>query len=224
MKAGCGARYGNSRTNQGETPCLNKHNFAIAKLAPKESTTRYFPTGVKVTPDGTAVTDGHMAVTVSATSTIASEFPFVNGAVPVDDFVPFVMRRADAEEVAKQAPKKQTMAVLDHIGIGAETTHNGHVQILTTDLTSPQTRNFNKTECAFPDIARVTPNPDESASSIYVDADQLVPMLQQAQKFQGKARAKGIKIRLFGPGRTMRVDATNEQGQEFVGILMPLPE
>ena len=112
---------------------LNKHNFAIAKLAPKESTTRYTLAGIQVTPDGTAVTDGHMAVTVSATPTMAQEFPFVNGAVPVMIFLPFIMRRADAGDVVKQAPKKQTMAVLDHVGIGSgndpqrprPNTHNG---------------------------------------------------------------------------------------------------
>ena len=203
---------------------LNRHNFSIAKLAPKGSGARYTPAGIQVTPDGTAVTDGHMAVTVSATSTMAAEFPFVNGSVPVDDFLPFVMKRADAEEVAKQAPKKQAYPVLDHIGIGAETAHNGHVQILITDLDSPQTRNFNKTECAFPDLAKVTPLRGESESTVYVDADQLIPMLQQAQKFHGKARGKGITIRLFGSDRVLRVDAKNEQGQEFMGILMPMPQ
>lgn len=203
---------------------LNKHNFSIAKLAPKESSTKYTLGGLQVTPDGTAVTDGHMAVTVSGTPTIAQEFPFVNGAVPVDDFEPFIMKRADAENVAKQAPKKQSISVLDHIGIGAETVHNGRVQILTTDLENPQTSSFRKDNVAFPDLARVTPDPAESESAVYVDLDQLVPMLQQAQKFHGKARAKGIRIRLFGPGRVMRVDAKNEQGQEFMGVLMPLPE
>ena len=203
---------------------LNKHNFSIAKLAPRESITKYTLAGIQVTPDGTAVTDGMMAVTVSATPTMAQEFPFVNGAVPVDDFVPFIMRRADAEEVAKQAPRKQTMAVLDHVGIGAETTHNGHVQILTTDLTSPQTRSFDKADCAFPDIARVTPDPDKSESAIFVDADKLVAILQQVQKFHGKARAKGVKIRLFGPDHVLRVDAKNEQGQEFMGIIMSMRE
>ena len=203
---------------------LNKHNFAIAKLAPKDASTKYTLTGIRVTPDGTAVTDGHMAVTVSATPTMASEFPLVNGSVPVDDFEPFIMRRADAEEVAKQAPKKQTMAVLDHVGIGAETTHNGHVQILTTDITSPQTRNFKKAACAFPDLARVTPDLAESVSAVYVNADQLVAILQQVQKFHGKARAKGVKIRLFGSDRVLRVDAKNEQGQKFMGILMPIRE
>ena len=203
---------------------LNKHNFSIAKLAPKDATTKYTLTGIKVTPDGTAVTDGHMAVTVSATPTMASEFPFVNGSVPVDDFLPFIMRRADAEEVAKQAPKKQAYPVLDHIGIGAETVHNGHVQILITDLDSPQTRNFNKADCAFPDITRVTPDLAEAVSAVYVDADELIPMLQQAQKFQGKARTKGIKISLFGSERVLRVDATNEQGQNFMGLLMPICE
>ena len=203
---------------------LNKHNFAIAKLAPKDATTKYTLTGIQVTPDGTAVTDGHMAVTVSATPTPAQDFPIVNGSAPVDDFEPFIMRRADAEEVAKQAPRKQAMAVLDHVGIGAETVHNGHVQILITDSDSPQTRNFNKADCAFPDLAKVTPDPADSVSAVYVDADKLVPILQQAQKFQGKARAKGISIRLFGPDRVLRVDAKNEQGQKFMGILMPIRE
>ena len=207
---------------------LNKHNFSIAKLAPKASDTKYTLAGIQVTPDGTAVTDGHMAVTVSATPTMAEEFPVVNGSVPVDDFVPFVMDRADAEAVAKQAPMKQPWnkprQVLDHVGIGAETVQNGHVQILTAEPENPQTSCFGKADSTFPDIARVTPDRAESVADVYVNADQLIPMLQQAQKFHGKARAKCIKIRLFGPDRVLRVDAKNDQGQEFMGILMPIRE
>ena len=203
---------------------LTKHNFAIGKLAPKETIGKYRLGGVHVTPEGTAVTDGHMAVTVSATATIAQEFPFVNGAVPVDDFVPFMLSPEDAQEVAKQAPKKQRLPVLDHVGIGAETVHNGHVQILLTDLDSPQTRSFNKKDVGFPDLANVTPDPSESESVVFVDVDKLIPLLQQVQKFHGKARSRGVRIRLFGADRVMRVDAKNEQEQEFMGILMPWRE
>ena len=203
---------------------LNKHNFAIAKLAPRTEESKHTLAGIRVTPDGTAVSDGHMAVTVSATSTPAQEFAVVNGAVPVDDFLPFIMRRADAEEAAKQAPRKQQFPVLDHIGIGAETCHNGHVQILTTDLDNPQTRSFNKAVGTFPDLTRVTPDLAESESAVCVDVDKLVPILQQAQKLQGKAYIKRVKISLFGSDRVLRVDATNEQGQAFMAVLMPTRE
>lgn len=203
---------------------LNKHNFSIAKLAPKEWIGRYTLGGIRVTPDGTAVTDGHLAVTVSGTPTTAQEFPFVNGAVPVDDFLPFTMRKDDAIEVAKQAPKKQTIPVLDHIGIGAETVHNGHVQVLTTDLGNPQTRSFNKVDTAFPDVARVTPDPEGCESTAFFNADLLIGVLQQVQKFHGKARMKGVRIRLYGPENSVRFDATNEAGQKLMGLVMPARE
>ena len=67
----------------------------------------------------------------------------------------------------------------------------------------------------------MTPDLSETKSEVFVSADLLIPVLQQAQKFHGKARFKGIRIRLFGPERVLRVDATNELGQEFMAVVMP---
>ena len=70
---------------------LNKNNFEIARLCPKAGGSKFALEGIRVTPAGTAVTDGHVLLKISNSS-------------GSDHFDPFMLHAKVALKIAAALP------------------------------------------------------------------------------------------------------------------------
>jgi DNA polymerase III sliding clamp (beta) subunit (PCNA family) len=201
---------------------LNRHNLDIAKLAATEEG-RYTITGIFVTPKETVVTDGTLLVKVTTPKTTAESFPEMAHVEPAtDEFEPFVLSKRAALEVAKAIPKSKHLPALEQAAVSAETDKNGESVLYTHDLEFPRVFRERKLAGNFPDFERVIPAPERATFTIGLNADLLVKMLQTALRFKADKRAPCVKFSFSDEKSAVRIDATNDQEQEFIGVLMPM--
>ncbi len=204
---------------------LNKHNLNIAALASKEAS-RFSLAGIHVSKERTAVTDGHVLMTVTRPTCAAATFPTPPGAPEAtDEHKPFIMPTADALAIAKQLPKKSSIPVILNAAICVESPADSSrvVRILTTDLERSQTNNVRPVDGNFPDIQRVMPDASKSKFRICLDVTKLISVLQQFDKFANEAGPNHKPVRLYFTDNqhAVRIDADGGDGQHMTGVVMP---
>lgn len=212
---------------------LNKHNLSLASLASKE-TSRFTLNGILVTPTETVETDGHQLCTVSMQKTDTEAVPSPTGVdfAAVADWKPFILPAGEALDIAKALPKKSTIPILQNAFIGSKTDVNGTAQIAVTNLDQFRVFNPRKLEGNFPDWKRVIPKPEENppALCVSIDAALLARVLKQVESFRGDVRQPFCRMYFWGDKKesgvllcnnAIRIDADNDTGQHFTGVVMP---
>lgn len=201
---------------------LNRNNLDIAKLAATEDS-RFMITGILVKPEETVVTDGHVMVKVTTPDTTAESFPQMANVEPAtDDFKPFILSRRAALEISKALPKSRYFPALEQAAVSSETDKNGESVLYTHDLELPRVFREKKPTGNFPDYERVIPAAERATLAIGLNADLLVKVLQLALKFKNDKRAPCVRFSFTDKDNAVRIDCGNDQGQEFVAVVMPM--
>lgn len=202
---------------------LNKHNLNIAALCSKEES-RFTLNSILVTPQATVETDGHQLVKVTLPPDMKAEaFPIREGQPPaVDTWKPFLLPASEALNIAKALPKKTTLPILKHAAVTEDTDSNGHSSIAVTDLEMARVFNTKKPEGNFPDFERVIPKKEDAEFRIAFNAELLRRVLQQVEAFRAEQHNTECVLSFASPSGPLRIDARNDQGQEFTGVIMPL--
>lgn len=205
---------------------LNRHNLTIAKLASTDET-RYALNRIQVRPDRTCVTNGCYAVTVTTPKMSVANFPDMPGAPKAaDQFEPFTVDAATALKAVKNHPtgsRKTTIPILAYTAVAM--TAEGNPALLATDLEQMAVTEVEDSKgCQFPDIDRSIPSLDKATFSMDLDAKYLLSLLQAVVDFKGKGtRPADVTVHICENGqRTFNLAATNDDGQEFRAVLMPL--
>ena len=199
---------------------LNKNNFEIAKLCPKEDDLRYALNGIRVTPIGTTVTDGHVLLQVS-------------GVGDAEEFDPFTLPAKAARKIADALPTGAKVPSLNCAEVKSAKETKVVIEITNTDLDS-ESYSFRPLRGQYPATDKVIPAVKGATMELCLDLDLLVPLLERIRRFYGNQDRKKPKLRRVatfrfrklnpdGPmkDQAQRIDAVNDQGQTLTAVIMP---
>lgn len=202
---------------------LNRYNFEIAALCSKDEDALPMFRGINVSPTGTMVTDGHMAVTVSAvTESQPGLFEAMEGIEPAVFFSPFILDMESALRIAKSLPKKiEDSALLPPI-VDATTEDSNRSMVSINDSGRQEILRSRKIEGTYPDIASVMPKPEDAAMTILLSPAILTTVLKAVEKFCNAHDVYSVELRVFGPDQAIRIDAESRcSDQRLTAIVMP---
>jgi DNA polymerase III sliding clamp (beta) subunit (PCNA family) len=202
---------------------LNKHNFAIAALASKESS-RYTLQAIEVSPEGTAVTDGYVLCVVSAPEANNQNFPAVDGFEDKGDGK-FILPADQAARIAKALPVKSTIPILKNAAVSysdkAEAGVGNSAAIAVTDLAAPQVFRTQNPNGQFPNYKRILDQPAPTLRMAF-NAKQLGTVLKQVAGFTDD-RASEVVFSFTDAQSPVKFEARNDEtGQIMQGCVMPL--
>jgi hypothetical protein len=197
---------------------FNKHNFEIAKLASTEES-RFTINGIYVTPGATYVTDGHLAVKVTAPAVQPSLFPATDGIEAAEWFSPFVLDRETALKVAKAIPKKGGPSS-QIVAIDTSTEVDSSATMAVNELVRQDIIRSQKLPSEFPDIEKILPDPNAARFTIAFSPALLLSLAQQIDKFCGGMQVPTVVIRLYDAQKGVRFDADGID-QKLTAVLMP---
>jgi hypothetical protein len=198
---------------------LNRHNLSIAALASR-SDNCYSLGSILVEPKRTAVTDGHLALTVSTPDIPDADAPAIEGFSPTLEFAPFMLPAAAALDIAKAIPKNSNLPVLQNAFVDAGA--NGTANLAVTDLETPRIFGVKKTEGKFPNVDMVIPKTDDAEIAIALSPDLLIKLLRVMSPICD-SKQPSVILRIKDPESQIRIDAKNPvTGQEAIGVLMPM--
>jgi hypothetical protein len=202
---------------------LNQLNLYLANLTTKEES-RYSLSSIRVSPQDTRVTDGHIAVIVTLPPRVLPEhFPQMNGLTPTLDFEPFLLNYAAALEIARAIPSKPTVPALGFAAIGAESNLNGSAVIGVTDLDNPKLFQPVKSEGGFPDLSLVMPDPAKALVTVPVNPNYLLKIARELANFTKNERSPVVQLRIYSDTQVLRVDARNGgTEQDMTALVMPM--
>ena len=177
---------------------LNKHNFKLANKIPNFGESSGIE-ALKVKPNETMVTDGHVAIRVSGTPYKADQknvvdphpydrqhggFPLIDGQKGLDRFIPFVITRDAALEIGKALTgPKVPLPILDHAPV-VEAPRKGRPKFAVVDRRADVLK-IDVLEAAtppiqlFPRVEDVRPAGDPT-SSFRIVPKQFLGILRQA--------------------------------------------
>ena len=202
---------------------LNKNNFEIARLCPKpDDHSLYSMDGIRVTPTGTTVTDGHVLLRVS-------------GVQDPEDFDPFILPARTALRIANALPTRQRECSHPEAQIRSTDAGKLVVDVMNTDLdVDSYSISPIDGKRKFPDADRVIPAKKGATGDVLLDLDILVPLLERIRKFHGNQTRTGPRIRRLATFRfykttggesvndhAQRIDAKNDLDQEITAVIMP---
>ena len=204
---------------------LNKSNFEIAKLCEKASKEPgHIYHGIRVAPNQTITTDGHVLLKIS-------------GIGDPEDFEPFTLPIGVAVKIANALPSGSKVPSLNQTEIKhVKGSTDARISVANLDVDQEADRNVYKAQpprAHFPDIKQAIPDSDGAVVEMCLDLDLLIPLLEQIRKFHGKQDRKKKKIRRtatfkfyeptprYDSGAPQRIDAMNAQGQELTAVIMP---
>jgi hypothetical protein len=199
---------------------LNKHNFDIAQLAPSGDDAKAIFRGVYVTPKASYVTDGRLAVRVSAPESQPSLFNTMDGIEPAEWFTPFIVDRETALLIAKNAPKKTSDDDAQLIAVDVSTEVNGQATVAVNDLLRQAVIRSNKVEGEYPDIDKLTPAKKNATLTICFNAELLAALTATVNKFCKSHGTGSVILRFTNANAGMRIDADGI-GQTLTALLMP---
>lgn len=200
---------------------LTRANLTIGKFALKASKVGSVLEGVAITPEYTAVSDGHRLVKVGVTKGDETQWPNFPGFVATREFERFVMRAEDAAAIAQAIPSADLLWPVRHAAVNASC--NG--ELATNDLTTKHLFKIEHLEGSYPDVDRVIPARDEADFTTQVNAKWLAGLLQEVAANNPKmpfVELRFYTIKEGEDGRAIRLDATTAEDQEWVGVLMPM--
>lgn len=187
---------------------LTKQNLTLAKLASK-GTSRFAINGIYVTPAETVATDGlqltRLTVKAEPLPPVA-EPGLAKGAVPVDDWTPFVMPAAAALDAAKKMAKTGAF-------VAAETADNGHSALIVGN----EVLRAQKSDAKYPDYQRCIPKIDAPAFEIIVNPELLAKVLE----FHASTGAKSVRL-VFQEAESPFLVKSATDGQVCESVVMPM--
>ena len=199
---------------------LNKNNLSVVGVASREAG-RYSINGVCVTPEGmTAATDGRRLMTCSPCTESEEEFPFSGedgweGAALKEN----VIIEGDHIIAARKAlPKKKAVIPFLREHVQLKSNGNGRLQLLTTDLANTPRIETRPIEGEFPYFDEVIPN-GNAEFTINVNPGLLSDILDIMDLSMDES---SVKMEFYGPNKAMKLSCTTSEGQEMVGVLMPI--
>lgn len=214
---------------------LNAANLNIAALAAKEES-RFKINGILVTNEYTAVTDGHVLVTVSLPKQFNGSAPEPPGFEHIEKLDrPFLLPSATALDLAKHIPAKPTIPGLGQAYIGASANAMvddpakpskqkpaEFIDLMTTDLETAHRPQVRRLTGNFPEVERCIPMAENARFGICLDLDLLIPLLQQAKKFHnGTCGPHPVTLRFTTADEGVRLDCHNDE-QKLVAVVMPI--
>lgn len=199
---------------------LNKANLRVSAFASKEAS-RYTLQAIHVSDKGTVATDGHRLVRVSLPTAKVADYPtiatFPKGNSQASGLLPLSL----VEKLEKSVPTKETIPILNYAGVSFDAATK-QVHTVTTDLDTHQVMTQHQVEGNFPNVDAVIPN-KKPAFEICFNADALASLLKGAAEFTKDNANRPVKLRFYDNQSCVRIDAKAQEGQEWVGILMPIP-
>lgn len=202
---------------------LNKHNLSIAKFCSKENS-RYEVGGVLITDVETVATDGHTLVRVSTPEVPADQFPEIEGFKAKESWKPFILPREAALRLAKELPSKDTVPALACAAVGDATDAGTEAVFATTDLETKLVVSVRKPDGQFPNWKQVVPSTDDAKATITLNANYLKELFSAIAAFTKGDTLPLATLRFFASEGALRVDASNEAGQYFTGVIMPVQQ
>jgi len=178
---------------------------------------RYGLTNICVDREKTVATNGHYLVAVSHSNQSDDAWP----AEPAVDHMTFtngervLITRDAAIAAAKGLPKqkKNYLPILQHAALAKDGS------LHTTDLENSQIFT-GKPEGGFPNWQAVVPT-EKPVAVIGFDARYVAEIAKFVAKY-GNEQLPTIKLTIYGADRAARFDATSEDGQEIMALLMPI--
>jgi hypothetical protein len=201
---------------------LNRQNFEIADLA-SEDEDRISLCGILVSPTGTAVTDGRMAMAVSSVEDNApSLFANFEGVEVAESFTPFILDKESALRISKAIPKGDSeVPEAKYAVIDAESENGDTAVISVNDIFRQDIMRVKKISGNFPDIDRVMPDPEKASFTIAFNPDLLADVLKTVARFCKNAASTSITMRVFSEREGIRIDAASLT-QTLRAVVMPL--
>jgi hypothetical protein len=199
---------------------FNRHNFEIAKLLNAEDDSAAALRGVYITPDATYVTDGHIAVKVTAPEIQPNLFEATDGIEAAQYFTGFILDRDTALKVAKAIPKKGDPSSMI-AAVDTSTEVNGRSTIAVNEIFRQDIIRSQKLEGTYPDINKFLLDPDKAKFTVAFSVELLAGLLAAAQSFCRGMNTGRVVLRLYGPSEGMRLDADGLE-QKFTAMIMPL--
>jgi len=214
---------------------LNKHNLEIARLASKETESRYALSVIHITPEETVETDGRQMVIVTTTK---SEGLIPEDIKATDKFEPFSIPASMAVEIAASLAKGDKVRVQGagrvrsktikkqlHAAIDSMTNKNGNAVLGIVDSQGSE-RIFKAKKSAgkFPNYKTVVPAKEEAQAAFSLNLALLIPVLQQMMKFAKSYNgANPATFRFYAANKQIRIDAENfDTGQIMTAVIMPM--
>ena len=111
--------------------------------------------------------------------------------------------------------------MLLNAAVGEASNANAVVQIGVTDLENFLIFEPRKAEGEFPDYERVLPNKADATISIGLNPNQLLAILRQIAPFADHSQATMV-LRVYDANSAIRMDLSNDEGQEWTSVLMPV--
>ena len=191
---------------------LNKRNFEIAALCPKDNGfSKYALSGIRVTPDETVATSGHILIKIS-------------GCGPPEPFDPFILPASVALKVAAALPIGSKIPDLDEADIEHVAGSAASISVRNQD-TDYDVYSARPLEGQYPDTDHIIPAVEGAAVEMVFDLDILIPLLERVRIFHGKKSKQPTRIASFRfykePGAAQRIDAENALGQKLTAVVMP---
>ncbi len=206
---------------------LNKHNLSITQFATRDEG-RYSLACILVTPEATIATNGFTLARVTTPKLDVKSFPVTPGVKPSTTFRPFNLPLDAADTIRKAIPKKTTIPILGNVMIDGKATDakpdDGTLDcavLAVNDLENPQVFRPRKEEGKFPAWEKVVPERKGAKAVFTLDARYLAKLAAWVAKF-ADPRSPQLCIRYYGELDGIRFDAHSPDGQEFVGVIMPM--
>jgi len=168
--------------------------------------------GVHVTPEFTEATNGHLLVRLPKPDADPNDYPTIEGTEP--DAPDDVILPVEALKGWK-IPKANTIPILAYLRL---TSHNGAVDLASTDLETARVNRVQPIEGEFPKIDRVIPKDRKPAFAFSPKALKLIVSW---------AIKHGVKSLTFHPAEhpdldSMLITGMLEDGREATIVLMPV--
>lgn len=209
---------------------LNSHNLKIVAVA-SDDESRSALNGLHITDKYTEATNGHILFRMSLSKEANDDdFPKVKGfEIKESDKIDFIIPTDAVVQLAESLPTKTTLPILTYVQIdpAVEGGIVEHIRVAITDLEVEQVRRIKLVDCPYPKTDNLFSS-DEPAFRININPTLLAKALTVAAEFQGTLIPE-IILEIPQPldgdkwGRgAITIKATNEQGQELTGLVMPM--
>ena len=195
---------------------LNRAALELAKLASKEES-RYTLQGISIEKDCAIATDGHILVHLANPSAgmADSDFPVIEGQTARAMNGTNVLVHRDAAIAALKAiPRKSNIPVLR----SAMMAEGG--KLVVTDLASTQTFPH-EVEGTFPNWRQIMPAEDKVPAVTIGFDPRLMKQLCDYFIATGGPRAQTVKLSIYDPTSTMKLEGKTEAEQDVTALLMP---
>ena len=194
----------------------NENNLAVARIASKGNGLKPVLESVMFTKDKTIATDSYRLVEISTPKNAkVSEFPKVDGVSAMQGCSPFLVNAKMLKEKVK-IPKKTSLPILGHVAV--KHIHDNRIEFYTTDGSNADIQNVARINDTFPDYEKIFPT-EKPLAEVEVNGELLAGLLEIMSKLD---RAQRVKIKVYGAGKPMVLEAGDEAVQVARGMLMCL--